>query len=88
MNSITALDPWLKKLGFNERKAPDFYLSKDFPNDHPYSFYLRGLKQLGIDAVYFIDDSPVILFKAFTSLENKDKLKALHKKLWNQSLAP
>ena len=83
-----ALEPWLKKLGFHERKEPDLYFSHSFPSDHPYSFYLRGLKDLGIDAVYCIDNSPVILFKTLETLEDKDKLKELHKTLWNQSLAP
>ena len=76
----------LKKLGLNQENG--IYLANDELPDYPLRIK-NSLKSIDFDAIYYLNDKPLIIFKEFYDKNNiNEKIKNFHKSVWNLGETP
>jgi len=84
MGSQRTFSVLLQKLGYES--SPNLVLNDDVPTELEIT-WREAKDKLGIDAVYFVANAPVIYFKQFEILD-RESIIQLHRSVWNQSKVP
>ncbi|MEA4957733.1 hypothetical protein SDC9_07612 [bioreactor metagenome] len=81
-----SIDNVLNKLGIN--KSNGLYYKGDSIAIMPHRIE-NSLKYIDYDAIYLLDDNPIIIFREFSTFdEYEDNIQDLHKDVWNLSEIP
>jgi hypothetical protein len=85
-NNMEKLRQVLETLDYLE--APGF-ISDTSADKQSYRYFLYTYiqKRIDVDAIYFIDDVPMIYFKYFSDV-SEQQISSVHSKIWNQGIAP
>jgi len=83
---------WIEQLGLADKGAPEFFKSltelQETQSVVAQAHVMRrAWEDFGLDGILYQDKSPYIYFKEVASI-NHDELKTLHRRLWNQGIAP
>ncbi len=83
---------WIEQLGLADRQAPEFFRSFDELQAMQSSVaqahvMRRAWKDLELDGILYQDKSPYVYFKEVSSIDPVE-MRRLHRKLWNQGIAP
>jgi N-6 DNA Methylase len=83
---------WIEQLGLADKQTPDFFRSFDeleaTQSDVSQTHVMRrAWKDLGLDGILYQDNSPYIYFKEVSCID-PSQMRKLHRKLWNQGIAP
>jgi hypothetical protein len=85
MNALETYERICAELGYDKGLVEHRDDASSPVQSHLFSEAQRQME--GIDALYFSEDVPVIYFKRMTQFD-EDKIKALHKSIWNQNRVP
>ncbi|HHP7246176.1 MAG TPA: N-6 DNA methylase [Elainellaceae cyanobacterium] len=83
---------WIEQLGLADRQAPEFFRSFDelqaMQSGVAQAHVMRrAWKDLELDGILYQDKSPYVYFKEVSSIDPVE-MRRLHRKLWNQGIAP
>ncbi|WP_414551094.1 HsdM family class I SAM-dependent methyltransferase [Anabaena sp. CCY 0017] len=83
---------WREQLGLSGRKPPEFFDSLEQINagnqSPPQAHAMRrAWKDLELNGILCVNNAPYIYFKEVPSIDS-DKLRELHRQIWNQGIAP
>ena len=90
--TISISPGWIEQLGLADKETPEFFRSFNELQATQSAIaqahvMRRAWEDLGLDGVFYQDKSPYIYFKEVSSIDN-DELRELHRRLWNQGIAP
>jgi hypothetical protein len=83
---------WMEQLGLADKQAPEFFRSFDelqaMQSGVAQAHVMRrAWKDLELDGILYQDKSPYVYFKEVSSIDPIE-MRRLHRKLWNQGIAP
>ncbi|OLP16962.1 hypothetical protein BST81_18435 [Leptolyngbya sp. 'hensonii'] len=83
---------WIEQLGLADKQAPEFFRSFDelqaMQSGVAQAHVMRrAWKDLELDGILYQDKSPYVYFKEVSSIDPIE-MRRLHRKLWNQGIAP
>jgi hypothetical protein len=80
-------ETWKKRLGLDNRSAPEFYESAAMVSDTPHALAIRtALDELGLSGIFCVQGVPTIAILNMAAY-NAERVVDLHGALWNQGLA-
>jgi hypothetical protein len=83
---------WVRQLDLSDRHPSEFFLDiEDIETAEPIPpqahAMRRAWRDMSLDGILCLDNAPLIYFKEVSSV-NHDEIRELHRKLWNQGIAP
>jgi hypothetical protein len=90
--TVSISTSWIEQLGLADKQAPEFFRSFDelqaMQSGVAQAHVMRrAWKDLELDGILYQDKSPYVYFKEVSSI-NPVEMRRLHRKLWNQGIAP